>query len=89
MEAYAELLEDALQLGVMAGDRVRISSRRGSVEADAQIAESTPPGAIFLPMHYEETNFLTYPAFDSFSDQPAYKMGAVKVEVVKCFSPGA
>lgn len=90
MKAYAELNpQDAVQLGVIAGDRVRISSRRGSVEADAQIAESTPPGAIFLPMHYEETNFLTYPAFDSFSDQPAYKMGAVKVEVVKCSFPGA
>ncbi|MFH0344137.1 MAG: molybdopterin oxidoreductase family protein [Chromatiales bacterium] len=81
MEAYAELnSEDALQLGVTPGNRVRISNRRGSVEVDVRIAESTPAGAIFLPMHYEETNFLTYPAFDSFSDQPAYKMGAVKVE---------
>jgi assimilatory nitrate reductase catalytic subunit len=32
---------------------------------------------VFMPMHYAETNFLTYPAFDPYSREPAYKMGAV------------
>ena len=32
-----------------------------------------------MPMHYRETNQLTFPSFDKYSRQPAYKHCAVRV----------
>jgi assimilatory nitrate reductase catalytic subunit len=79
--AYAQIHPaDAAPLGIQQGDRIRIGSRRGNVVVDAQIDAGVQPGQVFLPMHYEETNALTYPAFDPFSRQPAYKMGAVNLQ---------
>lgn len=41
--------EDAAALGVANGDRVRIASRRGSVEAPVKIDANTQPGHLSLP----------------------------------------
>lgn len=80
-QAYAQIHPaDADQLGIQEGDRVRISSRRGYAVVAAQIDAAVQPGQVFLPMHYEETNRLTFAAFDPYSRQPAYKMGAVNLE---------
>ena len=79
--AYAQINPaDAALRGIQQGDRVRIDSPRGHVVVDAKIDTGIPPGQVFLPMHYEEVNVLTYPAFDPFSRQPAYKMGAVNLQ---------
>ncbi len=32
-----------------------------------------------MPMHYFETNQLTFPAFDPFSGEPSYKLAAIKL----------
>lgn len=32
-----------------------------------------------MPMHYAETNRLTYPSFDPYSHEPMYKLAAVKI----------
>ncbi|VAW17969.1 Assimilatory nitrate reductase large subunit, partial [hydrothermal vent metagenome] len=37
---------------------------------------------LFVPMHYSQTNKLTFPAFDKYSRQPSYKHCAVKVEKI-------
>ncbi|SDT95450.1 nitrate reductase (quinol-dependent), catalytic subunit [Verrucomicrobium sp. GAS474] len=80
---YAEVHpDDARRLGLGPRDSVRIVSRRGSVVAAAYVTASVPPGHVFLPMHYAETNLLTFPAFDPHSRQPSYKAAAVRLEVL-------
>lgn len=80
---YAELHPaDAARLGVMDNGRVRISSRRGTLEAAVFLTTGVQPGQVFLPMHYAEVNRLTFPAFDPHSRQPAYKHCAVRVEAL-------
>ncbi len=82
--AYVELNpSDAAQHGIANGDRVRLESRRGSVEAQAWIAgRGRPPvGTVFVPF-FDETiliNDLTLDAVDPFSKQPDYKKAAVRI----------
>jgi len=71
--------EDARRLGVEGNDEVRVTSRRGSVTATAFVTPTVKAGQVFLPMHYETANQLTYPAFDRYSRQPSYKHCAVKI----------
>ncbi len=81
-ESYAEVNpQDAARLGIAEGAELRITGRRGSVRVKAMVKDSVRPGTVFLPMHYPEGNYLTYPLFDPHSRQPAYKFGAVKIEV--------
>ncbi len=68
---------DAARLGITPRQKVEVSSRRGSLVATAHVVATVQPGQLFLPMHYEATNRLTFPAFDPHSRQPAYKACAV------------
>ncbi|MGG7575930.1 molybdopterin dinucleotide binding domain-containing protein [Streptomyces sirii] len=43
--------QDAERLGIAEGDLVRVTSRRGDVEAPA-VRRGTRPGLVFLPFHY-------------------------------------
>ena len=80
-QLYVELNPvDARRLGVAPNDRVRLVSRRAAIEARAFLTHSVAPGQLFLPMHWGETNRLTFPAFDPYSRQPAYKASAVALE---------
>ncbi len=80
-DCYVEIHpQDAERLGLEAGDWVKLSSRRGSAEVKVKIEEAVQPGQLFVPMHYRQANWLTYPAFDPYSFEPAYKAAAVKVE---------
>lgn len=82
--AYAVLNpDDAAALGLGDQARVKIESRRGSVVVDALTDPGIAPGQVFMPMHYEETNWLTFPAFDTHSFEPSYKYAAVRVEALK------
>jgi assimilatory nitrate reductase catalytic subunit len=79
-EAYVEIhWEDAAALGIQPNDRVRVSSRRGEVRVRAAVGDTVARGALFMPMHYAETNFLTFPAFDPVSREPSYKYAAVSL----------
>lgn len=71
--------DDAERLGFKAGSVVKVSSRRGVVEATAFVTPTVQRGQLFMPMHYRETNVLTFPSFDSHSRQPSYKYCAVNV----------
>jgi len=80
--------EDAARLGIANGDWVRVSSRRGSVEARAQVG-GIGPGEAFLPFHYgywdepgrsRAANELTIYEWDPVSKQPHYKYAAVRIE---------
>ncbi len=73
---------DAQQLGIAPNSAVRVASRRGELTATAHVTPTVAPGQIFIPMHYAETNRLTFAAFDPHSRQPSYKACAVKVVAV-------
>jgi anaerobic selenocysteine-containing dehydrogenase len=74
---------DAAVLGIEADTRVRVSSRRGSIEATALITPTVEPGQVFMPMHFAETNRLTFAEFDPYSRQPAYKSSAVSIKPIR------
>ncbi|MEX1115712.1 MAG: molybdopterin-dependent oxidoreductase [Akkermansiaceae bacterium] len=71
--------QDAADVGLKAGGRVAIRSRRGEMEAAVYIAPTVQRGQVFLPMHYPEVNRLTHPSFDPHSRQPNYKACAVAI----------
>jgi assimilatory nitrate reductase catalytic subunit len=56
-----------------------VRSRRGVVAARAFLTGTIQPGQVFIPMHYDTANQLTYPAFDPHSRQPSYKACAVAI----------
>jgi len=91
-------VEYAAELGISEGDIVRVTSRRGHVEAPARVS-GVRPGTVFAPFHYgywdsnaengEEgrhntaANELTLTEWDPVSKQPVFKNAAVKVERIK------
>jgi formate dehydrogenase major subunit/formate dehydrogenase alpha subunit len=88
MQVYGEALvelnpDDAHRLGINGKTRVRIASRRGSIEAEAWITERVPPGMVYANIHFPEAsaNELTLAALDPVSKIPEYKVAAVKVEL--------
>ena len=71
---------------LIAGDLVRVKSRRGEVVVMVEASDSVRPGQCFLPMHWgarfmggRGVNALTLPAFDAVSKQPELKHAAVQV----------
>ncbi len=86
--AYVELHPaDAVEKGIRNGDRVKLESRRGSLELQAWIdGRGKPPrGTVFIPF-FDETllvNDLTLDAIDPFSKQPDYKKSAVRITKVE------
>lgn len=73
---------DADALGIADGDRVRVSSRRGSVETRARVSGKTSPGETWMPLHFQDgnCNWLTIAALDEVAKVPEYKVCAVRVE---------
>jgi predicted molibdopterin-dependent oxidoreductase YjgC len=75
--------EDCDQLGVSEGERVRVSSRRGSVIAPVRVDPSLRPGLAFMTLHFPdqvETNVLTIDATDPQSGTAEFKASAIRVE---------
>jgi len=76
---------DALALGVTEGETVRVVSRRGAILIGVRISERQAPGQIFIPMHFREAaaNILTNPALDPYAKIASFKVGAVRIELVR------
>lgn len=75
--------EDAARLGIAEGDRVRVSSARGSVVAPARIDQVLRPGLVFMTFHFPDevdTNVLTIDATDPKSGTAEFKAAAVRIE---------
>ncbi|MFP5322900.1 MAG: molybdopterin oxidoreductase family protein [Acidimicrobiia bacterium] len=70
---------DAAAAGLAAGDVAVVESRRGAIRALVQPTPTVAAGQLFLPMHDEATNVLTFPRVDPHSRQPAYKHAAVRI----------
>jgi formate dehydrogenase alpha subunit len=75
--------DDAEKLGLDGNKRVKVSSRRGSIEAEAWVTDRVPPGMVYANFHFPEAsvNELTIAALDPVSKIPEYKVCAVKVEL--------
>ena len=75
--------DDAERLGLNGSHRVRVTSRRGSIEAEAQVTDRVPPGMVYGNFHFPEAsvNNLTIAALDPVAKIPEYKVCAVKVEL--------
>lgn len=90
MEVYGHPLielnpQDAENLGVNGNRTLRISSRRGSIEAEAWVTDRVPPGMVYANFHFPEAsaNELTLPVLDPIAKIPEYKVCAVKVELLR------
>jgi len=69
-------------LGLQAGGRARVTSRRGSVELTVRADAGMPPGSAFIPFAYVEAaaNLLTNPALDPYGKIAEVKYCAVRVD---------
>jgi predicted molibdopterin-dependent oxidoreductase YjgC len=75
--------EDANRMGIVEGQPVRVTSRRGAVVAPVHIDTSLRPGLTFMTFHFPEdvaTNLLTIDATDKKSGTAEFKAAAVRIE---------
>ncbi len=75
--------EDAAELGVAESEVVRISSRRGSIEAPVHVDSTLRRGLAFMTLHFPEqvaTNILTLDAWDPKSGTAEFKATAIRVD---------
>ncbi len=86
--------QDAERLGILPASTelssVRVTSRRGSIEAEAWVTERVPPGMVYANFHFPEAsaNELTIAALDPVSKIPSFKVCAVRVERAGDQEPG-
>lgn len=83
-ECFVEVSEkDAKKLHISNRSLLKITTRRGTIEAVAKVTDRMADGTIFIPFHYHEApaNVLTNPALDPTVKIPEYKVCAAKVEV--------
>ena len=84
-DAFVEInTKDAKDLGIKQGDKLQVSSRRGSIKLFADISEKCDKGVVFIPFHYSEAavNSITNSALDPISKIPEYKVCAVKISKI-------
>jgi formate dehydrogenase major subunit len=77
--------EDAATLGVVDGDVMRITSRRGSVVAPVHIDSSLRAGLVFMTLHFQDqvkVNVLTTDVWDAKSGTSEFKACAVRLQLV-------
>jgi len=75
--------EDGEKYGLEPGEKVRISSRRGSVVAPVRFDPGLRPGLAFMTVHFPDqvaTNQLTIDAIDPKSGTAEFKATAIRIE---------
>ncbi len=82
---------DAASLGIVAGDNIEVTSRRGSAQGIARLTFEVLPGNVYMSMHFGSAlgigegklaNLLSQATYDIHSKQPELKYNAVKVSKV-------
>ncbi len=71
-----------VRLGVGDGDRARLTTRRGAIEAVARWTDRIRPDTVFMPFHWSgegSVNRVTTDATDPVSGMPEFKVCAVDV----------
>ncbi len=84
-ECFVEISpHSAKSSGISDGQMVKVSSRRGEINAKARITTTLPPGTVFIPFHFGKAaaNKLTNAALDPISKIPEYKVCAVRLEAI-------
>ena len=74
---------DGARLGLVDGEVVRASSRRGSIEVPVRFEASLRPGLAFMSLHFPDqaaTNILTIDATDPKSGTAEFKASAIRVD---------
>ena len=82
-ECFVEISpEDALDYNVKQGGMLRVKSRRGEIEARANISDKSIKGSIFIPFHFAKAaaNKLTNAALDPIAKIPEFKVCAISIE---------
>ena len=72
---------DINNLGLVDGEFIAVSSRRGTIQLHVRSDDSLEPGCVFVPFHFREAaaNNLTTEQLDPFGKIPEFKFCAVKV----------
>lgn len=88
-DAFVQIsTEDAAKYGIVDGDTIEVTSRRGRVVEPVRIG-GIEPGLVFIPFHYgywddpgcpRAANELTITEWDPVSKQPHYKYAAVRIK---------
>jgi assimilatory nitrate reductase catalytic subunit len=82
--AFVEVHPDAAErLSIMDGAAVRVTTRRGTLEAPARVVDSIRPDTLFVPFHWAgaaRANSLTTDALDPTSRMPEFKVCAARLE---------
>lgn len=75
---------DAKNIGVLDGQKVKVSTRRGSISINAMITDVVPEKTLFIPIHFskEVINVLTNSALDPISKIPEFKVCAANIDRV-------
>jgi len=73
---------DARELGIIDGETVVVTSRRGQVRTKARVTDKSLRGVAFMSFHYQDvlTNLLTNAALDPQAKTPEYKACAIRIE---------
>jgi len=83
-EAFVEIHPAlARRFGIGDGDRVALTTRRGSIHVSARLTPHIRQDTLFVPFHWGGdacANRLTNPALDPTSKMPEFKVCAVRVE---------
>lgn len=76
---------DAAKYGIVDGESVEVSSRRGTVKARACVTERVRRGLVFMTFHFSESpaNLLTTSAADPVTATPQLKVCAVSIRKFK------
>ncbi|PJA95688.1 MAG: nitrate reductase catalytic subunit [Ignavibacteriales bacterium CG_4_9_14_3_um_filter_34_10] len=74
--------KDAQSWNIQNKDKVKVSTKRGSLVMNAKVIDRPRRGTVFIPWHWPEslTNILTNDAVDAVSKEPEYKVAACKIE---------
>lgn len=74
--------EDAVRLGIENGEKVKVSSRRGTIVSTARVGEKVSPKETWMPFHFPDgnANVLTNAALDKYARIPEYKVCAIRVD---------
>ncbi len=79
-----DLAPEDLELhGLSEGERVRVVSRRGTIEAPVHVDPGLRPGLAFMTLHFQDdvaTNLLTIDATDPKSGTAEFKATAIRIE---------
>jgi anaerobic selenocysteine-containing dehydrogenase len=90
-EPFVEVnAEDAARLELAEGERVQLSSRRGTVQLPVRLSAGVQPGMVFVPFHWGDlfgegnaANYLTISAIGRVAKQPELKFCAVNLEKIR------